>query len=57
MRSNGAYGLEIRSEDCPCGDHDPIIAARQRLLDAGFADVTVLGGSFADAAGETAAAA
>ena len=31
--------------------------ARQRLLDAGFADVTVLGGSFADAAGETAAAA
>ena len=32
-------------------------SARQRLLDAGFADVTVLGGSFADAAGETAAAA
>jgi polysaccharide biosynthesis transport protein len=32
-------------------------SARQRLLDAGFADVTVLGGSFADNAAETAAAA
>src|SRR5580692_552729 len=32
-------------------------AARERLLDAGFADVTVLGGSFADNAAETAAAA
>jgi hypothetical protein len=32
-------------------------SARQRLLDAGFADVTVLGGSFADGAAETAAAA
>jgi polysaccharide biosynthesis transport protein len=32
-------------------------SARQRLLDAGFADVTVLGGSFADSAAETAAAA
>jgi polysaccharide biosynthesis transport protein len=32
-------------------------SARQRLLDAGFPDVTVLGGSFAGAAAETAAAA
>ena len=32
-------------------------SARQHLLDAGFADVTVLGGSFADNAAETAAAA
>jgi succinoglycan biosynthesis transport protein ExoP len=32
-------------------------SARERLLNAGFADVTVLGGSFADGAGETAAAA
>jgi succinoglycan biosynthesis transport protein ExoP len=32
-------------------------SARQRLLDAGFADVTVLGGSFPDNAAETAAAA
>ena len=32
-------------------------SARERLLDAGFADVTVLGGSFADNAAETAAAA
>jgi uncharacterized protein involved in exopolysaccharide biosynthesis len=32
-------------------------SARERLLNAGFADVTVLGGSFADVAGETAAAA
>jgi uncharacterized protein involved in exopolysaccharide biosynthesis len=32
-------------------------SARQRLLDAGFADVTVLGGSFADNAAATAAAA
>jgi hypothetical protein len=32
-------------------------AARERLLDAGFADVTVLGDSFADDAAETAAAA
>src|ERR1700731_1333204 len=32
-------------------------SARKRLLDAGFADVTVLGGSFADNAAETAAAA
>src|ERR1700719_1192754 len=32
-------------------------SARQRLLDAGFADVTVLGGSFADNGAETAAAA
>jgi Mrp family chromosome partitioning ATPase len=32
-------------------------SARQRLLDAGFADVTVLGGSLADVADETAAAA
>jgi polysaccharide biosynthesis transport protein len=32
-------------------------SARERLLDAGFADVTVLGGSFADGAAETAVAA
>jgi polysaccharide biosynthesis transport protein len=32
-------------------------SARERLLNAGFAGVTVLGGSFADGAGETAAAA
>jgi tyrosine-protein kinase Etk/Wzc len=32
-------------------------SARERLLDAGFADVTVLGGSFADSAAETAVAA
>jgi Mrp family chromosome partitioning ATPase len=32
-------------------------SARERLLNAGFADVTVLGGSFAEGAGETAAAA
>jgi polysaccharide biosynthesis transport protein len=32
-------------------------SARERLLDAGFADVTVLGGAFADDARETAAAA
>lgn len=32
-------------------------SARERLLDAGFADVTVVGGTFADAAAETAAAA
>jgi succinoglycan biosynthesis transport protein ExoP len=32
-------------------------SAREHLLDAGFADVTVLGGSFADSTAETAAAA
>jgi uncharacterized protein involved in exopolysaccharide biosynthesis/Mrp family chromosome partitioning ATPase len=32
-------------------------SARERLLDAGFADVTVVGGTFADNAAETAAAA
>jgi succinoglycan biosynthesis transport protein ExoP len=32
-------------------------SARERLLDAGFADVTVVGGTFADGAAETAAAA
>jgi Mrp family chromosome partitioning ATPase len=32
-------------------------SARERLLDAGFADVTVVGGTFADDAAETAAAA
>jgi hypothetical protein len=32
-------------------------SARERLLNAGFADVTVLGGSLADNAAETAAAA
>ena len=32
-------------------------AARERLLEAGFADVSVVGGKFADAAAETAAAA
>ena len=34
-----------------------MVSARERLLDAGFADVTVLGGSFADGAAETAVAA
>jgi polysaccharide biosynthesis transport protein len=32
-------------------------SARERLLDAGFADVTIVGGTFADGAAETAAAA
>ena len=57
IRGNGADGLQIGSEDRTGRDNNTVVAARQRLLDAGFADVTVLGGSFADNAAETAAAA